>query len=118
MRDSAAILFVWKNPDLMSYVRQGSRSLASNRFGALPSHGRVSRATNAGRYCRKVYRAWHLWQVEREKLKEHSAKQRDLLVLRDESEAVHIFKFAKLARNVDAGQCSKEWLNNCILPRP
>lgn len=58
VKNGAILSLVWENPELMAYVGQSSKFLNTERFGALPSHGRASKGTYAGRSCATVYGAW------------------------------------------------------------
>lgn len=54
-KDSVVLSVVWENPDVMLYVKLGSRSFDAKRFGALPSHGNILKVIYGGRSRTTVY---------------------------------------------------------------
>lgn len=53
VKDGAVLSFVWKNPEVVAYVRQDSRFLDAQMFGALPGHRLASKVMYAAAPVRR-----------------------------------------------------------------
>lgn len=88
VNEAVALSLVWKNPDAMAYARQRPRFLNARNLGSLPGLGQACKIVHEERFHATEYWVWRLSQEEWVTTEEHAMEKMDILLVRDEFEAV------------------------------